>query len=187
VQIQNLDSKDDVGGLCEQEWGSRYALERELQQIYHMEAIYWQKKSGEKWLLGDSNTSFFYKCANGRRRKHIIKSLEWEEEIISDQAMLKQHITEYYKNLFAREEVVNIHLHENMWDEEHRLYEDDNVELPKAFSLEELDVAVKEIKNNIAPGLDGFSIEFFKFFWPQIREDIKEMLDELYNGPVWHS
>jgi hypothetical protein len=35
------------------------------------------------------------------------------------------------------------------------------------------------MKNNTAPGLDGFSVEFFKAFWTEIREDIKELLDRL--------
>jgi len=43
---------------------------------------------------------------------------------------------------------------------------------------------IKEMKNNTALGLDGFSIEFFKAFWNMIRGDIKEMLDRLYDG-IW--
>ena len=43
---------------------------------------------------------------------------------------------------------------------------------------------MKEMKNNTAPGPDGFSVEFFKAFWPLIRDDIKEMLDKLYEGSL---
>jgi hypothetical protein len=50
--------------------------------------------------------------------------------------------------------------------------------------LEELDHAMKEMKNNTAPGPDGFSIEFFKAFWSLNRGDIKEMLDKLYEGAL---
>ena len=38
------------------------------------------------------------------------------------------------------------------------------------------------MKNNTAPGPDGFTVEFYKAFWPSIREDVKEMLDNLYEG-----
>ena len=41
---------------------------------------------------------------------------------------------------------------------------------------------MKETKNNTAPGPDGFSVEFFKEFWPLIRPLIKEMLDDLHRG-----
>jgi len=41
------------------------------------EEIQWQRRGGEKWILaGDSNFSYFHKCANGRRRKMSITMLE---------------------------------------------------------------------------------------------------------------
>jgi len=54
--------------------------------------------------------------------------------------------------------------------------------LIKPFTLEELDNTIKQMKNNTAPGPDGFTVEFYKAFWPSIREDVKEMLDSLYEG-----
>ena len=140
VQIQSLDGVADSNGLSKQEWAVRYDLENQLQQILHVEAVYWQKRSGEKWLLeGDSNTSYFQKCANGRRRKHIIQALEWEGEVISEAEKLKAHVIEYYKKLFGKEETSNIHLHEDSWGVDQRLSEEDNAELTKPFTLEELD------------------------------------------------
>ena len=59
---------------------------------------------------------------------------------------------------------------------------EENEELIKPFTWEELDFAMKETKNNTAPGPDGFSIEFFKEFWPMVRPLIKEMLDDLHLG-----
>ena len=38
------------------------------------------------------------------------------------------------------------------------------------------------MKSGTAPGPDGLSIEFFKEFWPQIKDVVKEMLDELHAG-----
>ena len=61
------------------------------------------KKRGEKWILkGDSNTPFFHKCANGRKRKSRIISLEDGERVISDDEELRRHITDYYKILFGQ-------------------------------------------------------------------------------------
>jgi len=38
----------------------------------------------------------------------------------------------------------------------------------KPFKMEELEIAVKEMKNNTTPA-PGFSIEFFKAFWHLIE------------------
>jgi hypothetical protein len=49
------------------------------------EELYWQRRGGEKWILeGDSNTSFFHKCANGRSRKMKISTLENGDQTIVD-------------------------------------------------------------------------------------------------------
>jgi hypothetical protein len=43
---------------------------------------------------------------------------------------------------------------------------------------------MKEMKNNTAPGPDGFTVEFFKAFWPQMRVLIKELWNNLYEGQL---
>jgi hypothetical protein len=59
--------------------GRRHLAEEELEQIYHKEEIHWQQREGEKWLLmGDANTEYFHTCANGRRRKTKVVSLDIE-------------------------------------------------------------------------------------------------------------
>lgn len=88
-----------------------------MQQILLEEELYWQRRGGEKWILeGDSNTSFFHKCANGRRRKMNMSSLENGGQIIVDPNDLRVHVTEFYKNLFGRAETADIHLENDMWD-----------------------------------------------------------------------
>jgi hypothetical protein len=154
-----------------------------LQEIYTAEEIYWQKRGGEKWILhGDSNTALFHKCANGKKRKTAIKSLEEGGRVINDPEELRQHIDSYYKKLFGREQTEDIHLMEDVWQEHQKVSIEENEELIKPFTWEELDLAMKETKNNTAPGLDGLSVEFLKKFWPLIRPLIKEMLDDLHQG-----
>jgi hypothetical protein len=111
LTLGNMDLEANSGGLSEQQWKIRYSLENELQAIYTAEEIYWQKHGGVKWLLeGDSNTAFFHKSANGRKRKSIIHSLEEGGVTLTKNAELREHITEYYKKLFGREETTDIHL-----------------------------------------------------------------------------
>ena len=64
-------------------------------------------------MLGDSNTSFFHKRSNGRRRKSKILSLEDGTGGLVEGKALKQHITDFYKQLFGKEEVANIHIQEH--------------------------------------------------------------------------
>ena len=185
MEIKSLDDKSERTHLLEEEWRRRYQLESELQEIYIAEEIYWQKRGGERWILqGDSNTSFFHKCANGRKRKPTITSLEDGERIISDLEELKTYITTFYKKLFGEEETANIHLTEEIRSHQEKVSTTENERLTQEFTLEEVDAALKQIKNGTAPGPDGLSIEFFKHFWSQLRLLIHAMLCDLHNGSL---
>jgi hypothetical protein len=61
--------------------------------------------------------------------------------------------------------VADIHLDLGLWPTNQRIQQRDNEFLTRPFTLEELDVTIKEMKNNTAPGPDGFSVEFFKSFF----------------------
>ena len=185
LTLGNMDMEAELGGLSEHQWKIRYSLEKELQDIYTAEEIYWQKRGGVKWLLeGDSNTAFFHKCANGRKRKMTIHSLEKDGATLTENAELREHITQYYKKLFGKKETADIHLNSGVWTRQQLITPEENEELTKPFTLEELDAVVKEMRNGTAPGPDGLSIEFYKEFWPLLRNDIKEMLDELHEGSL---
>lgn len=44
-----------------------------------------------------------------------IKSLECDEQILDDPIILKEHITEYYKQLFGKVDLADMHLEHDMW------------------------------------------------------------------------
>jgi len=126
LEIKSTEDKAERVQLSEAEWERRYQLEKEIQEIFVTEEMYWQKQGGEKWILkGDSNTSF-HKCANGRKRKSTISSLEDEDGVTTDFEELKKHIMEYYKMLFGREETAEIHLRDEIWDSSQRVTEEEN-------------------------------------------------------------
>ena len=70
-RIAMLDDWSEERELSHMEWEERYALDHIINQLLSEEELQWQRRGGEKWLLaGDSNSSYFHKCANGRRRKN---------------------------------------------------------------------------------------------------------------------
>lgn len=53
------------------------------------------------------------------------------------------------------------------------------------ISLDELSQALKNMKNEKSPGLDGFTVEFFKFFWIDLRAFILRSINYGYrNGSL---
>ena len=46
----------------------------------------------------------------------------------------------------------------------------------------EIDEALTKMKNNKSPGLDGYSAEFFKKFWPQLGHFFLECINECFDN-----
>uniref|UniRef100_J3M5F7 Reverse transcriptase domain-containing protein n=1 Tax=Oryza brachyantha TaxID=4533 RepID=J3M5F7_ORYBR len=181
-KMGDLDMLANSGGISLDQWNERYILENDLEHIYEMEELYWHKRSGEEWLLQrDRNTSYFHKKANGRRRKSYIHSLTDGDIVISDPGELNTHIVSFYKSLFRAEPISDIHLSDNFWCGEGCITQDHRELILKPFEMKELDRVINQVKNNTAPGRDGFSIHFYKLFWDHLKQDLYEMLIPLFH------
>jgi hypothetical protein len=185
LMIQSLDQEAEARELQGCEWERRYSLEEELIDIYNKEEVMWQTRGGERWMLeGDANTAYFHGVANGRKRKCLIRSLEDNGEVISETGDLMVHITNYYKNMFGSERQSTIRLHQDLWDPNSKIYAEENEELTKPFTVTKLEEVVMSMRDGSAPGPDGFSSIFFKFFWHQIKGVLIEMLQDLRTGQL---
>ena len=52
----------------------------------------------------------------------------------------------------------NIYINDDLWTQEEKIYGIENAELVQPFNFEELDRALKEMKNNTRPSRDGISV-----------------------------
>jgi hypothetical protein len=166
IQVDNIDV-----------WAKRYKLEDSLEQIYQKEGAYWQQRGNEIWLLkGDTNTEFFHICANERRRKTKIVSLDTENGVITEQKDLKQHVVEFYKKLFGSLGQKEASLEANFWSEGEKLGLVEQVALNSTFSEKEVELAVVGMKTESAPGPNGFIVSFFTKMWGYIKGEIMKMV-----------
>ncbi|RLN23448.1 hypothetical protein C2845_PM07G29970 [Panicum miliaceum] len=181
-QLDEIDKLAESRELSADIWEKRYKLEDELENIYQMEAIYWQQRGSDMWVLeGDANTQFLHQHANGRRRKNTIVSLELEGVEIRSQEDLIRHVTDFYKNLFGSTPSSSMRLSGSFWQGRHLISAADADALTKPFEEAEIKSVVDDMKSNSAPGPNGFGVQFFKSFWPQVKGDLLAMFEDLYN------
>jgi hypothetical protein len=53
-----------------------------------------------------------------------------------------------------------------------------NGALMRLVSYEEVDQTIKEMPPQKAPGSDGFTINFFNHYWPMIKEEVWQLVEE---------
>jgi hypothetical protein len=182
-KLDALDKKAEIMLLTQQEVDLKHVLNERLSELLREEEIKWYQRAKLKHLLeGDANTKYYHLLANGRHRKTRIFQLEDGVNLITGDAQLKAHITSYYKNLFGPPEITPIELDETQTGDIPQVSELENEFLTQPFLEEEVRVAIFQMEHNKAPGLDGFSPEFYQVFWSVIKDDLMALFSEFHQG-----
>ena len=102
------------------------------------------------------------------------------EEFNSTADILKCQ-TDFYKDLYKKvDSKDNVSIQSVLGDNDKKLSDKESQDLEGEILYSELAFALKNMKNNKSPGLDGFTVEFFKFFWVDIGHYILNSLNYGY-------
>ena len=70
------------------------------------------------------------------------------------------------------------------WPADKQISEEENWELERTFTAEELDLVLEGMNPDSAPGPDGFPVLFFRKFWEVLKGPILEILNDFALGRV---
>ena len=86
---------------------------------------------------------------------------------ISEQSKVLNHVREYYKKLYSSKSCPDIN--SNMFFQHNvKLTDEQKNSCEGNLSFRECGEALKCMKNGKSPGSDGFTVDFYKFFWRDI-------------------
>ena len=159
-------------------------LEGEVNILLDKEAKMWRQRSKVLWLKdGDRNTRFFHSKASQRRRRNYITQLhDASGRWCTQQAQVNATIVDFYQNLFTSanpsnfEEVVDL-IPQVVTTEM-------NEKLVAEFTIEEVEVALKQMAPLIAPGPDGMPPLFYQNYWSLLGSDVSHSILHFLNSGV---
>jgi hypothetical protein len=138
-ELAELEALQEEDSLPTRLLDRKPAIQAEMMKLNEQEEIYWHQRSNENWLLkGDSNTDYFHKKANGKKRKNTIFHLEKDGGVIENEKEILNHATEYYKELFGPSESPVFSLDPECWGADAKINEDENLFLTRPFTEEEI-------------------------------------------------
>ena len=181
-KLKYWDNLESLGSLSEEDRRSQGAARDEFNHCAILEEISWRQKSRALWLKeGDSNTKFFHRMANARRRGNFISSLTVRGIRLSKEEELKEGIGSYFKSMFEDPIVRRPEVESGLFNTLDSL---DNDILERQFSNEEVLRALSDLGGDKAPGPDGFTLAFWKTCWPVVGGEVMQVFEELHSQNV---
>lgn len=142
-------------------------------------------RSRAKWIdEGEKPTKYFCHLESRNFLNKIIKKVfVSEEKILYKQSEILEEVKSFYEKLFKNSdsELVDIDIQSvvQLLD----IPKLDNITadfLDRDISEREILNVLKGMKNNKSPGSDGFSAEFYKFFWNDLKIYITSAINHIF-------
>ena len=187
-KIQKLDEEIDIidclvtKNVLIQE---RSNLKKDIDTYYAEKSKGAYVRSRAKWIeSGEKSTSYFLKLEKRHAKFNSIDKITKDDgtEMTSDEDIL-QEARIFYHNLYSssnpNERDIDSFLDQlpaipTLSQEDMLLCEDEITENECLY-------AIKSLRSNKSPGLDGIPIEFYRKFWPDIGQFLVKLYNESYS------
>ena len=138
-------------------------------------------RSRARWFAdGEKITKYF--CSLEKRNyisKNMNSLIKKDGSKITDCSSIVEEVTNFYKNLYKQKELENVEIHDLVKNLP-SLSNEESFKLEGEITLDEASFALKNMKNYKSPGTDGFTTEFFKFFWLKLGPFVVRTLNDSF-------
>ena len=144
-------------------------------------------RSRVRWAEeGEKPTKYFCNLESRNYSNKIIpKVVKDDGNTVINQEDILIEVKNFYKNLYGSQDNIpgqdlEIENLLNSINANPKLTEEDKKCLEGELSEKEILLVLKKMKNNKSPGSDGFTVEFFKFFYNDLKTFICKAINEGY-------
>lgn len=146
-------------------------------------------KAKVRWRYqAETGTKYFHDFPKRNKVKPICQCLfigegdsEGREMTNVTDVMLKEG-KHFFEKLYEERTVTEVT--ESFTNDLRQLSQTERQYCDENMNIDEISAAVFSIRNNISPGPSGFTGEFYKFFWPELKDIIQQVCTEIFQGGV---
>ena len=155
---------------------------KELEQIRETRLEGSVVRSRALWRRGSEKPSKYFLALEKRRyESKQIPQIQTAEGIKRNQSDILKTFQEFFRKRFREQNNSGVERESYNYLSEMALKcvtDLDREKLQKQITLSELGAALSRMKNGTSPGSDGFSVDFFKFFWNDLKVFFLKMCTE---------
>nr|GEV31673.1 RNA-directed DNA polymerase, eukaryota [Tanacetum cinerariifolium] len=158
--LADLDGVIDKGEGSDADGHRRREVVRLIQEVEKVDAMEVAQKAKIKWSIkGDENSKYYHGVLNKKRGRLIIREVLVDSILMESPHLVKHEFFEHFKNRFEKPNKSRILLERDFVK---RISLEQNDDLEREVSNEEIKRAVWDCGIDKAPELDGFTFEIPK-------------------------
>ena len=190
VNLQNeIDNLSKYLERCDKEDTIRLIQNKINDNIKKLDKIYDREVKGNfirsrsQYLEeGEKSSRYFLNLEKKRQSENVIRKLKTNKGTHYKDVDILRETCNFYKELYKDDNIKSEDINEYLNDMniENRLNEKDKLFFENEITKEEVLNAVKQLKNNKSPALDGLTPEFYKHFWHELEPFFMDMIVEVY-------
>ena len=115
---------------------------------------------------GERNSKYFFALEKANYNKKAMTSIKVDNKIVNSPKQILEEQARFYEDLYTSNHKIKFDL-KNVTTKQ--ISDEDKQSMERNFTMEEFTRAVRGLKANKVGGYDGFSAEFFQFFWIKIQ------------------
>ena len=159
-------------------------LKTELQTIYIKKGNAAIFRSKCRWVeKGERPTKYFFNLERRNYNKKTISELRMEDEtIIKNETQVLDAIENYFNDLYTSVSSATQAEYDSFIQELSlpKLSDEERQELEGPLTYDECKQVLETFQNDKSPGEDGFTVEFYNFFFELLGHNLVESFNEAY-------
>ncbi|GKA30033.1 RNA-directed DNA polymerase, eukaryota [Tanacetum coccineum] len=180
--LKTLDAEIDNGDGSAEKVLKRSEVINSIQEIDKLHSMELAQKAKINWCVeGDENSHFFHGMLNKRRSQMNIRGIMIDGVWIEDPYKVKSEFYNHFSSRFAKPVSQRALLNMQF---PNTITLDQQMDLEREVTKEELKKAVWDCGTDKSPGPDGFTFGFFRRFWSTIEDDVFEAVKYFFNSGV---
>nr|GEV20669.1 RNA-directed DNA polymerase, eukaryota [Tanacetum cinerariifolium] len=177
-ELKALDAAIDKGNGFDEIVNKRMEVINSMHHIDKIQVMDMAQKAKIKWPIeGDENSRFFHGVLNKKRSQLNIHDIMVDEVWTEKPNTVKHEVLQHFWRRFDKPTVsrayVNISYPKSITI-------DQQIDLERDVSKEELNKVVWDCGMDKSPGPDGFTFGFYRHFWSTIENDVFEAVKHFF-------
>ena len=178
-EIEFLESKHDL------DEPNRVKLEEKkskLEILRHKKLQGMMIRSRFNWIdKGEKPSKYF---CNLEKRNFVSKQMSCLEtddgNVIFDNKKIIEETKNFFEKLYSRKDVDHVNLN-NVIQNDNKLNDREKESIEGPISYQEAHAVLRNMKNDKSPGSDGYTVEFFKFFFLDIGQFLVRSMNHAFS------